>query len=479
MVVAKPLAALHRLNEAAAQYFIPHFVAKDREAANQARMFLVSHLFGPPLGISVPLAFYAVDPKPGFDLVVLSASILGFWAFPFLLKAGCSYRSLVLCSLLNLNFAIYWSIYHYGGVHSPTLVWLLIIPILSVFYIGGDDQQKGGLFAAAAVAAVVFAAAYFGLDPGPNDVPKAAMEVLGATSAVAVMCYIAVMAIYYARIFDAGVDLEREVARRRIMATELRRAAEAADRAASVKSEFLARMSHELRSPLNAIIGYGELLREECEEDSQDLMQEDLARILEAGAYLMRLIDMILDLAKLDAGKMRFDLRPHDLGEIIAECVANVRPIAEQNGNEISVSVAPDLPEIVADAQRLSQVLESIVGNAAIHTRNGRIEIVARPIEIDTRPSFEVEVRDTGCGIAPEILPSIFETFLVERAASDGRYGGTGLALSLSSKLCRAMGGEISATSQEGEGSVFTVALPAQGEQPQQGGGPAALSEAA
>lgn len=423
-------------------------------------MFLVSHFIGPPLSESLVVVFYFLDPTPGFDLVVLALGIANFLWFPWLMKWGFRHRRLIPLSLLNLNFVIYWNCFHYGGIHSPTLIWVIILPILSVFYMGDDDRQKKELVALSAGCSVAFVAAIFWFSPESNDVPDAAITVLGACSLVGVMCYVAVMAIYYAGIFDAGVDLEREVALRRLMSIELRRSVETTDRAASLKSEFLAKMSHELRSPLNAIIGYGELLREDCEELGDNVMQKDLDKILEAGAYLTRLIDNILDLAKIDAGKMSFNPRPHDLCEIVDEVVVSQQDLLERNGNSVSVSIEPDVRLVNIDGGRLFQIIESIVKNAAAHTESGRITIEAWPAEIRRQPAFEIIVRDTGCGIPPEHLSVIFETFLIDRDASVGRYGGTGLALSVTSKLCEAMGGSVSAVSTLGAGSTFRVTLP-------------------
>lgn len=462
MIPGSPIDHFRRLYAGLTNYFLPSWVASDREAANQARMFLVSHIFGPPMSLSVPGAFLAFDPTPEYDIGVLALSIAAFMVFPFLLKWGCGYRKLVLLSILNLNFAIFWSCYHYGGIHSPTLIWVIIIPILSVFYIGGDDRQKVELVTVSAMSAVVFMGAQLWFRPDPNDIPEAAMAILGATSTVAVMFYVAVMAVYYSRIFDAGVDLEREVARRRLISIELRRAVEAADRAASAKSEFLARMSHELRSPLNAIMGYGELLREECDEGQDDPMKEDLNRILEAGTYLTRLIDRILDLAKIDAGKMRFDPQRHDTREIVDDVLRQLGELIVDNGNTVSVEIGPEVEEVTVDRNRLVQILESVVRNAATATSDGRISINVRGSQHRRAPAVQILVADTGCGIPAEILPVIFETFLIEREAAEGRYGGTGLALSVSSKLCEALGGTISARSIEGEGSTFTVTLPTQ-----------------
>src|SRR5690606_33961962 len=235
--------------------FMPESLAEDRAGANRARMFLISHLFGPVLGNTVPLALFVFDPTPGWNTAVLAASISLFWVFPFLLRRGIAYERLVLLSVVNLNFAILWSCYHNGGVASPTLTWALIIPILSLFYLGGERRLQRQLLGITAGSFAIFLAAYILLQPTPNDIPETAMIGLGAVSTVATLAYVAFMAVYYARVFDAGVDLEIEVRRRRQMADELRRAIVHAHRIGSARAEFLARMSHEIRTPLNAIIG--------------------------------------------------------------------------------------------------------------------------------------------------------------------------------------------------------------------------------
>ena len=126
--------------QALIDHFVPHYMKADRDAWNQARMFLISHTMGPIIGNSVPLAFYIFDPTPHFDILILSLSITAFWIFPFLLRAGVRYDLLVITSVMNLNFAIFWSCYWNGAVSSPTLPWVLTIPIISFFYIGGEKR---------------------------------------------------------------------------------------------------------------------------------------------------------------------------------------------------------------------------------------------------------------------------------------------------------------------------------------------------
>lgn len=441
------------------EYFVPDEMARDRDLHNRARMFLISHLYGPLLGNTVPLALYIFDPTPGWDIPVLTASICLFWIFPFLLRWGWSYDRLVLLSVINLNFAILFSCYHNDGVASPTLTWVLIIPILSLFYVGGETQLQPRLLAITATSFITFFLAFHIHPPEPNDIPDAAMVGLGTVSNIATLCYIAMMAIYYARVFDAGVDLEIEVRRRRQMADELRQAIMTAHRVGSAKAEFLARMSHEIRTPLNAIIGYGEILKEEAEENKNDLLRKDINRILDAAQYLVRLINMILDLAKIDAGRMVFEIKQHDLRTIIGEAVAEQQDAIVANGNRVAVEVEPGLGSVEVDRHRLAQILGCVLENAARHTRDGMITVTA----ITQAPStgfFSVAVTDAGSGIDAEALASLFETFATTRSAADGRYGGTGLSLTVCSRLCRAMGGDIAVRSTPGKGSTFTISLP-------------------
>ncbi len=441
--------------------FMPESLAGDREGANRARMFLISHLFGPLLGNTVPLALFVFDPTPGWDIAVLGASISLFWVFPFLLRRGIAYDRLVLLSVVNLNFAILWSCYHNGGVASPTLTWMLIIPILSLFYHGSERRLQPQLVGITAFAFAAFFATYIVLPPVPNDIPVSAMLSLGAISTVSTLAYVAFMAVYYARVFDAGVDLEIEVRRRRQMADELRRAIVQTHRVGSAKEEFLARMSHEIRTPLNAIIGYGQILREEAEESDDRLLVEDIDRILEAAYYLMRLIDMILDLAKIGAGRMQFDIHTHDLRALIEAALAPYREVIETSSNRIAVAIDPDLGIVAADRVRLLQVLGCIIENAARHTRDGQITIRAERIPPGgPEPGFAIIISDTGAGIDADAMASLFESFATRRSAADGRYGGTGLSLTLCAQICQAMGGSIATTSTPGVGSTFTVRLP-------------------
>ena len=459
-----------------ADYFVPAATARDREASNQARMFLISHTIGPVLGNTVPIALFIFDPTPRIDVLILALSISLFWVFPFLLRWGVAYDRLVVLSVVNLNFAILWSCYHYGGVASPTLTWVLIIPILSLFYVGGERRLQPWLLGVTAVSLGIFFGTYSWLRPPPNDVPAAAMLGLGAVSMVATLAYVATMAVYYARVFDAGVDLEIEVRRRRAMADELRRAVALAHRTGSAKSEFLARMSHEIRTPLNAIIGYGQLLKEEAEEEDDRAMQADVARILDAAHYLVRLINMILDLAKIEAGRMSFDAQPHRVGALLEKAVAARRDLIDDRKNRVGIEVGPGLDRVEIDGHRFLQIVDAILENAALHTDGGAIVLTASR-DPAGKPAFRVAVADTGNGIPPDRMATLFNTFATAQSAAGGRYGGTGLNLAVCHQLCHAMGGSIDVRSAPGAGTTITVTMPLAGRRRPEDGASAAGAE--
>jgi signal transduction histidine kinase len=294
--------------------------------------------------------------------------------------------------------------------------------------------------------------------PPAINMPTFAVYALGVVSTTAALCYVATMAIYYARIFDAGLALEEEVRKRRETTDELRRQVAAADRAGSAKSEFLARMSHELRSPLNAIIGYSQIVREDAQDSGDTALLEDIHRISSAGQYLLRLVDMILDLSKLEAGRMRFNVRPHSLGRLVEQAMSKKRELIEVGGNAVALDFAPGMPSVSVDGDRFCQMLEAIIENAAEHTAKGTITVRSALSETDR--TFAVTVSDTGTGIDKDTLATLFETFTTRREAAASRFGGTGLNMSVVYRLCRAMGGTLTVESEVGKGSSFTITMP-------------------
>ena len=233
------------------------------------------------------------------------------------------------------------------------------------------------------------------------------------------------------------------------------------------KSQFLANMSHELRTPLNAIIGYSEILQEDVADLGQDALVPDLKKIEGAGRHLLGLINDILDLSKIEAGRMDIFLEDVELVPLLEEVRALVVPLAEKNGNTLELRLAKDLGSIRTDRTKLKQSLLNILSNGSKFTENGRLTVVAERFESD-RPMVRFAVSDTGIGMTEEQLGRLFQAFSQAEASTAKKYGGTGLGLAISRRFCQLLGGDITVTSRPGEGSTFTIVLPARSEAPAQ-----------
>ncbi|HUF48968.1 MAG TPA: ATP-binding protein [Vicinamibacterales bacterium] len=239
---------------------------------------------------------------------------------------------------------------------------------------------------------------------------------------------------------------------------QLKAARDAADAASRAKTAFLVNMTHELRTPLNGIIGYAEMLCEEAADRGRDDLIPDLERIRHAAGDLLGLINNVLDLSKIEAGRMELNVEEFNLRGLITKVVDGVQPMAAANHNRISVSVNDDLMRLVmrSDPTKLGQCLRNLLSNACKFTERGTIHVIAKRRD----ESILIHVADTGIGMTAVQLDRVFDEFVQAEASTSRRYGGSGLGLAISRRLCRQMGGDISAESRPGAGSTFTIRLP-------------------
>ena len=251
----------------------------------------------------------------------------------------------------------------------------------------------------------------------------------------------AVIAIENVRLFDEIQDKSRQLAE-----------------ASQHKSQFLANMSHELRTPLNAIIGVSEMLREDAEALKQDT--EPLDRVLGAGRHLLALINDILDLSKIEAGRMELQLETFPLAPLIADVVKTIEPLAAKNANQVAVHCDAAIGTLHGDQMRLRQALLNLLSNANKFTERGSIAIDVRQGQENERHWITLAVADTGIGMTPEQKGRLFQEFSQADASTTRKYGGTGLGLAISKRFCQMMGGDITVESEPGRGSTFTIRLP-------------------
>jgi signal transduction histidine kinase len=263
-----------------------------------------------------------------------------------------------------------------------------------------------------------------------------------------------------------SVEVQRNSALLEERTHQLELARDAAEAANASKSQFLANMSHELRTPLNAIIGYSDLLIEEAEElEAQDLVP-DLDKIRSSGKHLLGLINDVLDLSKIEAGKMEMSLETFEVRDVVSAVAAMVRPLVEKNGNVFEVAIDEHIGTMHADLTRVRQILLNLLGNASKFTSKGTISLTVTREESKQREWVVFAVRDTGIGMTAEQLTRLFQPFTQADPSTTRKYGGTGLGLSISHRLSRLMNGTISVVSEPGMGSIFTVRIPAEVTEP-------------
>ncbi len=444
-------------------FFVPENVKQDITKAKRVRMFLISHLIGPFTGVFIALLMVA-DPNPYPHVPILGLSILAFWLFPVALKIWPkAYSLLAILSVQNLSFAILWGSYHYGGAGSPFLMWYLVLPLLAFFYLGSGFWQSVTIFAQIMVGLVVFGAMMMFGSSFPQHIPLEDLSTVALISTIGASTYVFFMASYYTSVVDSQSEFLKEIERHQNTLALLTDAKEEAERANGAKSDFLAKMSHELRTPLNAVLGYSEILLEDAELDGRGEQIADLQKISAAGKHLLSMVNDILDISKIEAGKTEINPERLDFDALVSEIESTTRPLAAKNTNNFIVERDPNLGFIHVDGTKLRQAVYNLLSNASKFTQSGEIRLKAHRIKTAGDDIVHISVSDNGIGISETGLKNLFSSFSQANGSITAKYGGTGLGLSLSRNLCRLMGGDLTVVSKEGEGSCFTIEIPANG----------------
>ena len=439
-------------------WFIPERAKRSKSDLGRARTFVFTHLVGPVSGAAIVPFLLLADPDPGVLVVVIAAGISLFLLLPFVLRATGDLRLVSVISVETLIAVTLFGAYFYGGVSSPFLPWLLIALVNGLFYLSDRPVHVLALFSLNLVA---FLAIWYAFGALPERVPMERMSLVGLASVASATLYMAWVAIYYGLLLTSESALQREFLRHRNTAERLRQAKDKAEKANRDKSIFLAKMSHELRTPLNAVIGYSEILLEECDPSMDARRHRELGRINAAGKHLLSLVADVLDMSKIENDALRLNVDQFDVRRLIDDVVATSQPLIECHANEFVVCVNPNIGSMRSDETKLRQAVLNLVSNAAKFTRRGLVTLSARRYQAANCHWIEIEVRDTGIGIAEGDMKALFQDYRQLPAATNRGWEGTGLGLALSQRLCALMGGGISVDSELGHGACFTIRVPA------------------
>ncbi|MGA2126282.1 MAG: histidine kinase dimerization/phospho-acceptor domain-containing protein, partial [Xanthobacteraceae bacterium] len=342
----------------AIDWFVPEALRTDTATMWRARIFAITHLLGPCLAVLILCYLYQADPDPGIPFWTICSLCFAFPMLPFAMKVTKRLSWVALFSVCDLTFVSVFGSFFYGGVSSPFLPWFLTALLLGFFYLAERPFVVLGIFA---VNLVGFCAAYAVTGAFPELVPVAALSTVGVVSVCAATLYTSMMAVYYASVITAESGLRQEVERHLVTAARMRKTKEQADRANEAKAVFLAKMSHQLRTPLNAVIGYSEILLEDLPSDGGEQRRSDLQRINNAGKHLLSLVTEVLDISKIERNATDVKVEKFDVAALINEIMATCDSLAKVKKNKLVLIVEPGIGTIDNDPVKFRQILLNLL----------------------------------------------------------------------------------------------------------------------
>ena len=422
-------------------YFIPADIQVNPEAHRRARMFMLSHVFGPVIGSSLPLYLVIMNISRDYRAAVFFFSILAFWLYPFVLRWTGRYQTLALLSVQNLIFCVLWACYSFGAMGSPFVPWILLFPLLAFLYLPPTGWVRNVLLIQ------IFGSLGWFLTMVVNgyDFPQTNLEdlqVIGMISMAAVAFYFAMMSLYFAKMFHEQREFSRELNGLVSTSDNVRNLTAAANQAGAAKADFVASMSHELRTPLNAIIGYSQLLLEEALDEDDKESVADLGHVNKAGSDLLRLIDDILDYSRIEAGKMPVNGSFGTVAEHIERWAPKLDATLASRGYSMVFARGAGADHVFStDWDALGSALRHLATGIAALNAGAR----ALTLSVETTKAGGVAMALTVDGAASIQIPdaSIHETFDHHADTSPTKYGGTGIEIALAHKFAQLLDGVI------------------------------------